>query len=109
MLLLEMWSAGSMIPADLRLIESNDLYVGQSSLTGESDAIRKIVESEMKLEDIENVADLDTICLMGTNVISGSAKGVVIKIADSTYFGKIAYTLNSSKPKNRTYHKFRQE
>lgn len=92
-------SAGSMIPADLRLIESNDLYVGQSSLTGESDAIRKIVESEMKLEDIENVADLDTICLMGTNVISGSAKGVVIKIADSTYFGKIAYTLNSSKPK----------
>lgn len=36
---------------------------------------------------------------MGTNVISGSAKGVVIKIADDTYFGKIAHTLTSSKPK----------
>ena len=36
---------------------------------------------------------------MGTNVISGSAKGVVIKTADSTYFGKIAHTLTSGKPK----------
>lgn len=36
---------------------------------------------------------------MGTNVISGSAKGVVIKIADSTYFGKIAHTLTTGKPK----------
>ncbi|MEI3356587.1 MAG: cation-transporting P-type ATPase [Clostridia bacterium] len=45
-------SAGSMIPADLRIIESKDLYVGQSSLTGESDAVRKLVNSELKLEDI---------------------------------------------------------
>ena len=37
---------------------------------------------------------------MGTNVISGSAKGVVIKIADATYFGKIAHTLTAGKPKS---------
>lgn len=36
---------------------------------------------------------------MGTNVISGSAKGIVIKIANNTYFGKIAHTLNDGKPK----------
>ena len=92
-------SAGSMIPADLRIIEAKDLYVGQSSLTGESDSVKKIVNSEISLEDLESITDLDTICFMGTNVISGSAKGVVIKTADSTYFGKIAHTLTLGKPK----------
>ena len=92
-------SAGSMIPADLRIIEATDLYVGQSSLTGESEAVKKLVETEMNPEDLDSIADLDTICFMGTDVISGSAKGVVIKTADSTYFGKIAHTLTSGKPK----------
>ena len=95
-------SAGSMIPADLRIIESRDLYVGQSSLTGESDAVRKepntllINDEEAK---VENISDMDTICFMGTNVISGSGKGVVIKTGDDTYFGKIAHTLTTGKPK----------
>ncbi len=92
-------SAGSIIPADLRIIESKNLYVGQSSLTGESDAVKKLVHSELSFDEIDNISDLDTICLMGTNVISGSAKGVVIKTGDSTYFGKIAHTLTSGKPK----------
>lgn len=91
-------SSGSMIPADLRIIESKDLYVGQSSLTGESEAIKKLNNSELKIEDINSVTDLDTICFMGTNVVSGTAKGVVIKIADDTYFGKIAHTLTTGKP-----------
>lgn len=92
-------SAGSMIPADLRIIESKDLYVGQSALTGESDSVKKLSESELSINDLDNISDLDTICFMGTNVISGSAKGVVIKTADSTYFGKIAHTLTQGKPK----------
>ncbi len=93
-------SAGDMIPADIRIIESKDLYVGQSSLTGESDAVKKLADTELtSKEDIESIADLDTICFMGTNVISGSAKGVVIKIAEDTYFGKIAHTITSEKPK----------
>lgn len=92
-------SAGSMIPADLRIIESKDLYVGQSALTGESDSVKKSVESELSINDLDSISDLDTICFMGTNVISGSAKGVAIKTADSTYFGKIAHTLTQGKPK----------
>ena len=87
-------SAGSMVPADLRIIEAKDLYVGQSSLTGESDSIKKIAEPDISFDEIQNIIDLNTICFMGTNVISGSAKGVVIKTADNTYFGKIAHTLN---------------
>ncbi len=87
-------SAGSMVPADLRIIEAKDLYVGQSSLTGESDSIKKIADPDISFDEIQNITDLNTICFMGTNVISGSAKGVVIKTADNTYFGKIAHTLN---------------
>ena len=91
-------SAGDMIPADLRIIESKDLYVGQSTLTGESDAIKKVENSEIT-DEIDSLSDIDTICFMGTNVISGSAKGVVILTADDTYFGKVANTLTSGKPK----------
>jgi Mg2+-importing ATPase len=91
-------SSGSMIPADLRIIESKDLYVGQSSLTGESEAVKKSNNSELKLEDINSITDLDTICFMGSNVISGTAKGIVIKVADDTYLGKIAHTLTTGKP-----------
>ena len=93
-------SAGDMIPADLRIIESKDLYVGQSSLTGESDAVKKVENTELpKNEEIDSISDIDTICFMGTNVISGSAKGVVVLTSDDTYFGKIAHTLTTGKPK----------
>ncbi len=92
-------SAGSMIPADLRIIESKDLYVGQSALTGESDAVRKLTNSEITPDDLDSISDIDTICFMGTNVISGSATAVVIKTGDSTYFGNIAHNIDNAKPK----------
>ena len=118
-------SAGSMIPADLRIIDSKDLYVRESSLTGESDSIKKTVELESDSENIyiednidpknyikneektfnkalnkiENITELNNICFMGTNVISGFAKGVVIKTGDSCYLGKIAHTISNKKNK----------
>lgn len=92
-------NAGSMIPADLRIIEAKDLYVGQSSLTGESDAVKKLVNSDLSFDEIDNISDLDTICFMGSNVISGGAKGVVIKTGNDTYLGKVAHTLSNGKPK----------
>lgn len=93
-------SAGDMIPADIRIIESKDLYVGQSTLTGESDAIKKIANTELPPDqEIDSLSDIDTICFMGTTVISGSAKGVVVLTADDTYFGKVAHTLTTGKPK----------
>ena len=93
-------SAGDLIPGDLRLIESNNLHVSQSSLTGESEAIEKFSNTQLESEeDIENITDLDNICFMGTNVTSGSGKGVIFKIAKNTYFGKISNTITSGKPK----------
>lgn len=67
-------SAGSLIPADLRVLEAKDLYVGQSSLTGESDAVKKNVETDIDLSSIDSISDLDNICFMGTNVISRICK-----------------------------------
>jgi len=92
-------SSGSLIPADLRVITATDLYVSQSSLTGESEAVRKVIDTE-NTDKIESINELDNICFMGTNVISGSAKCAVIKTADSTYFGKIAKTISTQKDKS---------
>ena len=91
-------SAGDLIPADLRIIEAKDLYVVQSSLTGESDSVKKVSESEQNGK-IEDITELDTICFMGTNVMSGSARGIVISVGDSTYFGKVADNITDEKPK----------
>ena len=93
-------SAGDMIPADLRIIEEKDLYVRQSTLTGESDSIRKNIELTCPANEAYSISDIDNICFMGTNVISGSAKAIVVKTASNTYFGKIAHTLVSDKRKS---------
>ena len=93
-----LFNAGDLIPADVRIIEASDLFINQSSLTGESDSVKKVAESEQKGK-IEDITDLDTICFMGTNVVSGSGKGVVFRIGDGTYFGKVADTITEEKPK----------
>ena len=90
-------AAGELIAADIRIIEEKDLHVVQSMLTGESDSVKKYATSNTK--DVEDITDLDTICFMGTNVISGTAKAVIIRTADDTYFGKVAKTLILGKPK----------
>lgn len=89
-------SAGDIIPRDLKIIEAKDLYVSQSTLTGESEASRKVANLENN--KIETITDLNNICFMGTNVTSGYAKAVVIKTGDNTYFGKIAHTVTNGKP-----------
>lgn len=94
-------SAGDLIPGDLRLVESNNLHVSQSSLTGESEAIEKFADSDLQsIDEIESMADLNNICFMGTNVTSGAGKGVICKIANDTYFGKISSAVNKRKAEN---------
>ena len=79
-------SAGSVIPADLYLYESKDLFVNQSSFTGESESVEKIAN---KRSDTTDPIDMSNICLMGCNVISGQGKGIVIKTGLNTYMGKM--------------------
>ncbi|WP_075555568.1 magnesium-translocating P-type ATPase [Parabacteroides timonensis] len=86
-------AAGDMIPADIRLIESKDLFVSQSTLTGESDAIEKVPTVMGKKYRKGSVVELDNICYMGSNVVSGSAKGIVFETGNNTYLGTIAKSI----------------
>lgn len=80
-----MLSAGDMIPADIRIVESKDLFVSQSSLTGESDSIEKYPVLSKQRKHTGSIVDLDNICFMGSNVVSGSAKGIVFATGNHTY------------------------
>ncbi|MDR2947733.1 MAG: magnesium-translocating P-type ATPase [Prevotella sp.] len=83
-------SAGDMIPADLRITEAKDLFVSQSSLTGESDAVEKTPNLLEHSPKTGSVIELNNICFMGSNVISGSAKAIVVNTGNDTYLGTIA-------------------
>lgn len=79
-------SAGSVIPADILLLESKDLFINQSVFTGESIPVEKVAE---KTSNTEEVINIPNICLMGENVISGHATGVVITTGLNTFMGNM--------------------
>lgn len=88
-----MIAAGDMIPADIRIVQAKDLFVSQSSLTGESDPIEKRPESAGGKCSRGSVVELENICYMGSNVVSGSGVGVVISTGNNTYLGTIARSI----------------
>ncbi|MGS0741580.1 magnesium-translocating P-type ATPase [Glaciimonas sp. GG7] len=81
-------SAGDMIPADLRLLTAKDLFISQAAMTGESLPVEKFIVH--RGVDAGNPLELDNLCFMGTNVISGSATAVVVTTGNQTYFGALA-------------------
>ena len=90
------FSSGDMIPADVRFIETKDLFIDQASLTGESNPVEKF---NIAKED-EDITDISNIGFMGTNVVSGSGLAVVLATGGSTYFGSMAKSLYSVNEKN---------
>lgn len=88
-------AGGDMIPADVRLLSAKDLFVGQSSLTGESAPVEKYSNPTNGNEENRkvNVLELNNICFMGTNIVSGAATAVVIATGNETYFGAMAESL----------------
>ena len=87
-------SAGAMIPADLILIDSKDLFVNQSIFTGESVPVEKIAQNGNGAKEIFSISN---ICLMGSSVISGSATGVVINTGFNTYLGRMSKEVENKK------------
>jgi len=83
-------SAGDMIPADLRLLAAKDLFINQAALTGESMPVEKFAPV-----DLEAASPLDArnLCFMGSNVVSGSATGVIVATGARTCFGELAGSL----------------
>lgn len=87
--------AGSIVPADLRLIESSNLAINESTLTGESKASKKYADSLYE-KDVA-LADRKNIAYGGSAVESGHAKGVVFAIGKESEIGKIAQSLKETK------------
>lgn len=87
-------NAGTIIPADLKIIDCKDLFVNQSVFTGESVLIEKGVDTSIKNEQI---FDINNICLMGTSVVSGRGTGVVVNTGFDTYLGKVGNEITIKK------------
>jgi Mg2+-importing ATPase len=81
-------AAGDMIPADLRVISAKDLYINQAAMTGESMPVEKGAEAQAARAG--SPGELRNICLMGTDVVSGSATAVVVLTGRHACFGALA-------------------
>ncbi|WP_298674425.1 magnesium-translocating P-type ATPase [uncultured Sphingomonas sp.] len=98
-------SAGDMIPADVRLLESRDLFVSQAALTGEALPVEKYdtlgavagKSADAAADEDTAALDLPTICFMGSNVVSGTATAVVVATGARTYFGSLAKAIVGSR------------
>ncbi len=94
-------SAGDMVPADVRLIATKDLFVSQAMLTGESIPLEKYAVPPGKparADPPQNVLDRETACFMGTNIVSGTAVAVVAATGDATCFGAMAKEIIGARP-----------
>ncbi len=89
-------SAGDMIPADVRILNAKDLFVSQSSLTGESEPVEKF---DHRISRTSALTDAENIAFLGSNVISGSARAIVISVGNDTLLGAMAKNLNEKPPK----------
>jgi len=87
-------SAGDLVPADVRLLSAKDLFVSQAALTGESIPVEK---SELSPAEVRRLLDahaapldLPNVCFLGSSVISGTAKAIVVNTGSQTYLGSLA-------------------
>lgn len=89
-------STGTIIPADLRIITAKDLEINESALTGESKPVHKT--EQILTESPQGISQIRNIAFMGTSVENGSGKGVVVRLAQDTEYGKIAKSISFIKP-----------
>jgi len=89
-------SAGDITPADARVISAKDLFVNQSTLTGESFPVEK-TPAPLKAKN-PAVTDWNNYLFMGTSIVSGTASALVVKTGGSTEYGKIARKLVEKAP-----------
>ncbi len=88
-------AAGDLVPADCRLIEAKDLFVNQALLTGESYPAEKSADD---IDGTDTASVPANAVFMGSSVVSGSARAIVVTTARSTQMGAIARSLNRQPP-----------
>lgn len=92
-------AAGDIVPADVRIIKTKDLFVDQAVLTGESEPVEKFdSDTEDKhYNKSKNPLDRNNLAFMGSNIVSGTATSVVVATGESTYFGALTKTLTAKR------------
>lgn len=88
-------ASGDIIPADIRILQAKDLFVSQSSLTGESEPLEKFGGKHPG--DHRTPLGFSNIAFMGSNIISGSAICIVIAVGYNTMFGSMAQSITGKK------------
>jgi Mg2+-importing ATPase len=88
-------AAGSLIPADLRILSAKDFFVTQSALTGESMPVEKSADASQPAG--RAAFEFSNACFMGSNVLSGSARGLALATGARTYFGSLAEKMLSKR------------
>ena len=95
-------SAGDMVPADVRLLTAKDLFVSQAMLTGESIPLEKhaipMPSATGSADARHSILEQETVCFMGSNVVSGAATAVVAATGDATQFGAMAKDIVGARP-----------
>jgi Mg2+-importing ATPase len=84
-------AAGSLIPADLRVLSAKDFFVSQSALTGESMPVEK--NADLNQAPGRSPFEFTNACFMGSNVLSGTARAIALATGTRTHFGAIAQKL----------------
>lgn len=90
-----LFESGSIIPADLRLVESHNLFLNESSLTGESEPVSK--QANIEISQNSAISEQKNMVFKGTNVVLGRGEGVVCAVGTQTELGKIASVLSETK------------
>lgn len=88
-------AAGDMVPADVRIIGAKDMFISQSSLTGESEPMEKF--SAPSIGEVKNPLEQNNLAFMGSTVVSGTASAIVINVGDDTVFGSMAREITKKK------------
>ncbi|MCQ4738675.1 magnesium-translocating P-type ATPase [Blautia hominis] len=82
-------SAGDRVPADMRLIKVNDLFISQAAITGESAILEKNAQA-LSYSNSESLTQLENLAFMATTVISGKGEGIVLAVGKDTLYGSFA-------------------
>ena len=84
---------GDIVPADLRIIESNSLRVDEAALTGESVSVNKATDP---VDTDSPIAERSNMLFKGTTIVEGSGQGVVVAIGMETELGRVADLADSA-------------
>ena len=95
-------AVGDVIPADVRILSAKDFFVSQSALSGESEPVEKTADLKGAFE---GMSDRSNLAFLGSTVVSGSAKALVIAVGNDTMYGSIASKSNTLKKEKTAFDK----